>query len=233
MSTRQSGQTTLVLLLLMAGLHFVVPDKTPLYFSAVAVAHGEAWRLVTGHLVHADPGHLFWNGLGLGVLGLLIERHSRPLLWISLAAGIASVNLLLLSPFSQLHYYCGLSGALNSLLVVALWLEWQASRSWLIPAVSVACALKVAVEIWLGAPILTDFSWPPYAWSHLAGLLGGSAVVLGHCRGCLKSHHVMSCGPAPRYHVGTVSTAAGTRRVRFARIARQNQHRSQISCPPA
>jgi len=182
MSTQRLPLVTFGLLLVMVGLHLLVPDKTFLYFSAVDIARGELWRLVTGHLTHADLEHLFWNALGLGVLGVLIERRSRSLLWISLGTGIASVDILLFGPFSQLHYYCGLSGALNTLLVVALWLEWNASRSLLVGVVAVSCVLKVAIETFLGIAILTDISWPPYSWSHLAGLLGGLAVVFGEYR---------------------------------------------------
>lgn len=183
MSAKRHPLLTPGLLLIMIGLHLLVTDKAPLYFSAVDVARGEAWRLVTGHLVHADLGHLFWNGLGLGTLGFLIERRSPSLLWISLTAGFASVNLLLMSPLSQLHYYCGLSGILNTLFVVALWLEWRASRSSLILVVALACVLKLAIEISLGVSLVTNISWPPYSWSHLAGLLGGLAVVLGQFPG--------------------------------------------------
>jgi rhomboid family GlyGly-CTERM serine protease len=168
---------TLAVLLATTGLYWFVPDRTLLYFSAEDIARGEFWRLVTGHFSHADPGHLLWNCLGLTVLGVLIERRSVAFLLISLGTGIVMVSTLLLSPFSQLVYYCGLSGALNSLLVVALWLEWKASRSYWVAVVAFVSVLKVVVEIILGTSIVTNISWPPYAWSHAAGLLGGLLLV--------------------------------------------------------
>jgi len=186
MPTRRFPLVTLGLLLAMTSLHFLVTDKTPLYFSAADIARGEVWRLVTGHLVHVDLEHLFWNGLALGILGLLIERRSGALLWISLGVGIASVNLLLLSPFAQLHFYCGLSGVLNTLIVVVLWLEWRATHSILVVAIAVGCILKVAIEIYLGTALVTNISWPSYSWSHLAGLLGGLIVVPG--LSCLQAY---------------------------------------------
>ena len=176
MSARRFPFLTLGLLLVMSALHLLIPDGTTLYFSAADIVRGEVWRLVTGHLAHADLEHLFWNGLGLGVLGYLIERHSMALLWVSLGSGIAAVNVLLLSPFSHLHYYCGLSGVLNALLVVALWLEWRASRSVLVGVLAFGCVLKVTAELFLGAAIFTDISWPAYPSSHLAGLIGGLLV---------------------------------------------------------
>lgn len=182
MSSQRVPSTTLALLLTAAGLHILVPFEPLLYFSAADIARGELWRLVTGHLVHADLEHLFWNALGLAILALLIERRSARLLWITFGAGVVSVDVLLLSPFSQLDYYCGLSGVLNALLVVALWLEWRTARSLLVVAVAVGSVLKVVIEISLGISVVTDISWPPYAWSHAAGLLGGLLVVCSQMR---------------------------------------------------
>ena len=170
---------TLGLVLALAGLHWLMPDKTLLYFSTTDIMRGEIWRVLTGHFVHADWEHLLWNGLGLAVLGALIEQHSRTLLWIALGTGVASVSILLLTPFSQLDYYCGLSGVLNTLLLTALWLEWRRTRSGLIIAVACGCVMKVIIEVSLGASIITHISWPPYAWSHVAGLIGGFMLVMG------------------------------------------------------
>ena len=168
---------TIYLVMTLIALHWLVPDKTLLYFSAADIARGETWRIVTGHFVHADPQHLLWNCLGLAVLGTLLEQHSRIMLWAALGAGIASVSALLLTPFSQLEYYCGLSGVLNTLLLVVLWLEWTLTRSWLIIIIACGSIAKVVIELSMGASIVTNISWPPYAWSHVAGLIGGLAIV--------------------------------------------------------
>jgi rhomboid family GlyGly-CTERM serine protease len=166
----------------LMGLYWLVPDKTVLYFNAADIVRGETWRIVTGHFMHADLEHLLWNGLGLAVLGMLIEQRSRMMLWVALGVGVFSVSALLLSPFSQLEYYCGLSGVLNTLLLIALWLEWQATRSWLIIAIAGGSVAKVLIEVALGASIMTHISWPPYAWSHVAGLIGGLILVWGRSR---------------------------------------------------
>ena len=178
MNTRTFPVVTTSLLLLIAAIHAVAPDKTLFYFGAGEIAQGQTWRLFTGHLAHADWSHLLWNALGLAILGWLIERHSRRLLLAALAAGIIAVSGLLLSPFSTLDYYCGLSGVLNALLVIALWLEWRDSRAWWVAAIALACFLKVLVEISSGQSIITQISWPPFAWSHLAGMAGGMAILI-------------------------------------------------------
>ncbi len=176
MENRRIPVFTLALLMTAIALHGLAPDPALLYFNAANIRSGETWRLLTGHFMHADKTHLFWNGLGLVVLGTLIEHRSRLLLLATLGAGIAAVSILLMTPFAELDYYCGLSGALNSLLLVAIWLEWQATRSWLVIAIALGCVVKVVVEVSQGTSILTHISWPPYAWSHLAGLAGGLVV---------------------------------------------------------
>ena len=161
----------------LIGLHCLVPDKTQLYFSATEIINGQAWRLISGHLIHADLQHLLWNCLGFVLLGTLLEYRSRLALMVSLGAGVVFVNALLLTPFSHLDYYCGLSGVLNTLLLVALWFEWRQTRSWLIILIACGSIGKVVVEVSQGSSILTHISWPPYAWSHAAGLIGGLFVV--------------------------------------------------------
>jgi len=178
MTIRRLPILTLSLLMTLIGLYWLVPDKTLLYFSAADIARGETWRILTGHFMHADPEHLMWNGLGLGVLGMLIEYRSRTMLLAALGVGVICVSTLLLTPFPQLDYYCGLSGVLNTLLLVALWLEWRVTRSWLMLAIAGGSIAKVMIEVSLGASIMTHISWPPYAWSHVAGLIGGLIFVL-------------------------------------------------------
>lgn len=168
---------TIGLIVAMTGLHWLVQDKTSLYFSATAVYQGETWRLISGHFIHADLQHFLWNCLGLSVLGTLLEYRSRTLLLIALGSGILFVTALLLSPYSQLDYYCGLSGVLNTLLLIALWLEWKLTRSWIIAVIACGTIAKTLIEVSQGASLITHISWPPYAWSHVAGLIGGLFVI--------------------------------------------------------
>ena len=168
---------TIGLLTVLISLHGLVADKTRLYFSATDILQGDTWRLISGHFIHADLQHLLWNCLGLAVLGTLLEYRSRGVLLVSLSIGIIFVSALLMNPFSNLDYYCGLSGVLNTLLLVALWFEWRLTRSWLIVLIAFGCIAKVVIEVSQGTSILTHISWPPYAWSHVAGLLGGLFVI--------------------------------------------------------
>lgn len=177
MTFRKIPVLTICLLTILVGLHWLVEDKTPLYFSATHILRGETWRIVSGHFIHADLQHLLWNCLGLAVLGTLLEYRSRAVLLAASATGMAFVSALLLTPYSQLEYYCGLSGVLNTLLLVALWFEWRLTRSWLIIFIACGSMVKVLIEVSRGVSIITNISWPPYAWSHVAGLAGGLFVI--------------------------------------------------------
>jgi hypothetical protein len=70
-----------------------------------------------------------------------------------------------------------LSGVLNTLLVLALWLEWLSTRSRIVIAVFVACLAKVLIEVALDSSVLTRISWPPFPWSHVAGMSAGLLLI--------------------------------------------------------
>jgi rhomboid family GlyGly-CTERM serine protease len=166
------------LLALLAGLFALFPGPESLAFNADAVAGGEVWRLVTGHFVHADLEHLAWNGLALAVLGWLIEREERTLLLVALSAGVLSVSALLLSPLATLSQYCGLSGVLNSLLVVTLFVEWRRGAGLPVLLVGAGSVAKLIWELSHGSSLLTQIDWPPYPAAHAAGMLGGILMLL-------------------------------------------------------
>lgn len=172
-----------LLLCALAGLLLLLPPELqePLYFNREALSEGRVIGLLTGHWMHADSGHLYWNMLALAVLGAVIEAHSRKLLLQSLLMGMLSVDTLLLSPLCNLGRYCGLSGLLNTLLAIALCLRWRQTRSPLIACIAIVCMLKLVVELFSGESLLTDISWAPYAPAHVAGLLG-AGLMLVHAR---------------------------------------------------
>ena len=192
MTKRRIPILTIGLVTTLIGLHLMVADKTPLYFSAVDIREGEVWRIVSGHFMHADLQHLLWNCLGLAVLGSLLEYRSRQLLLAASGTGILFVSVLLLTPLSQLDYYCGLSGVLNTLLLVALWAQWKLTRSGWIIILACGSIAKVLFEVSQGISIVTHISWPPYAWSHVAGLLGGLFIIWIQSRGFQDNHQVLA-----------------------------------------
>jgi rhomboid family GlyGly-CTERM serine protease len=228
MANRRFPILTLGFLLITAGLHWFLQDKSLFYFSARDIVAGEIWRVVTGHFMHADMEHLLWNCLGLAVLGTLIEIRSRRLLWAALVAGMVCVSILLLSPFSQLEYYCGLSGVLNALLLVALWQEWRATRSWLIIAIVCGSVAKVVIEVSLETSLLTHISWPPYAWSHVAGLFGGSITIWGMSRDGRRHWFSISAFFEEGFRNWPVRVDAHGARVSIPRVQKARRHQAPV-----
>jgi rhomboid family GlyGly-CTERM serine protease len=167
----------------LAGCLALLPAtlQATLYFDYSNLLAGEWIGLMSGHWMHAGSNHLLWNVGALAILAASIERYSRPLLLYSLAAGMVCVDLLLVSPLGGVARYCGLSGILNTLLGVALFLLWKRTRSNLCILVGLLCVLKILVEMRWGQSLFTDISWPPYAPAHLAGLMATPiALLLGY-----------------------------------------------------
>jgi len=169
----------------LAALLMALPPavQSLLYFDTGSLAQGLPTGLLSAHWMHADGGHLAWNLAAFCVLAPTIERYSRPLLAWSLLAGTVSVDLLLLSPLSDLQRYCGLSGLLNTLFGVVLILCWRRTRSPLVIFAACLGVIKIALEIYTGQAVFTQVSWPPYAPAHLAGLVGAPVAICCAWRG--------------------------------------------------
>jgi len=172
-----AGLTSLVSLIMYFAFTASPEWHSLLYFNREAIYSGELWRLITGHFIHADTNHLIWNLLGLVILGGLIEQQGAKQYWQALGVGIIAVNFLLLSPLCSLDYYCGLSGALNALLIVAVWQQWQIQKSPLLIVLMLGYILKNLVEIFFNTSLVSQLSWQAYPASHIAGLLGGIVFI--------------------------------------------------------
>ena len=130
-----------------------------------------------GHWVHGDTGHLAWNLTALLLLGSIVESSRRWLLPLGLLAGSIGVDLWLWTGLPGIVRYCGLSGALNTLLILALWTTWKRSGHWLVWAIGLGSLLKILVEMADGRALLTQTAWPSVPSAHLAGWLVGCLLV--------------------------------------------------------
>ncbi len=171
-------QITLVLILLTTGLMLLPQSHEWLYFEHDPVLGGSWWRLLSGHLVHTDWEHWFWNTAALAVLGGYLEQKSSTLFVAGLLAGVASVDILLLSDLTQVSRYCGLSGVLNTLLVLALYRYWKQTRSGWVIVAGLICLSKLTLELLTGTSLLTHIAWPPFPPAHLAGTLAGAVFII-------------------------------------------------------
>ncbi len=152
----------------------------------------EVWRFLTAHWVHVDTEHLAWNVAALLLIGSWIEAHSRATLAKGLAFGTVGVSVWFYMA-SPTPLYCGLSGVLNTLVIMALaltgrtaWKEGDRYCGWVTTLVAAGVLGKVGIELttsyrWVSAGI-----WPSAPGAHAMGLVVGllwTAAHLIHWRG--------------------------------------------------
>lgn len=134
-------------------------------------------QLLTAHFVHSDIEHLAWNVGAFILLGTIIEQHSKRCLLLALGVGLVSVNAYLLT-FYNLNAYIGLSGVLNTVLIVALFHlcqkpNYRAAAIWTL----ILSMIKIVYELYSGASVFSSISWSAVPEAHLAGWLGGVVFV--------------------------------------------------------
>jgi rhomboid family GlyGly-CTERM serine protease len=142
-------------------------------FDRTAVAQGEWWRLITGHWMHSDSNHGFWNISALIFLGAILEKRLQGKLVLILVIGTLGVDLWLWWSDPALGYYCGLSGILNTLLAVGLVQLWYELRQPLVLVIGLVAIAKIVLEINAGQALLTQTAWPSVPETHAAGFLSG------------------------------------------------------------
>lgn len=136
------------------------PVREALRFDREAIAAGEAWRLVTGHLVHLGTRHMLLNSAGLLLVGLLVGREYRLRDWAAVSlASIASIDAGLWWLTPSLDWYVGLSGVLHG---------WFAAGI-------VGALLKRRPDAWLLLGLLLG----KLILEQLQGALPGSAAAAG------------------------------------------------------
>lgn len=141
-----------------------------------AMLAGEAWRLLTGHLVHADAMHLGWNLLGVLIVALLFARDYSWRQWsmVLLVSTVATdLGFLLFEP--QLEWYVGFSGVLHGLMAAGLVAWLRATRDAVTWIVVVLFAAKLAWEHVAGPLPFTaqSLSMPVVHEAHTYGAVGG------------------------------------------------------------
>lgn len=174
-------------LILVAGLELLGGDpvRHALRFDHAAIANGQWWRVLTGHLVHLGPSHMVLNLAAL-VLGYLLCGDMFGFArWLLILFGVClgiSAGLYLFDP--GLVWYVGLSGALHGLLVAgALEMLRRGER---IGAVLLALlVVKIAWEQTMG----------PVPWTAEAS--GGPVVVDAHFFGTLSGFVMYLLSQAP------------------------------------
>ena len=152
--------------------------RESLRFDRTGIAAGEAWRLLTGHLVHLGVTHALLNLVGLALVWFLVGRSfsARQWLWI-IAGSAAAIDVGLWFGNPSLEWYVGLSGLLHGMLAAGI-VAGLAARNGEAVVLAVVVAGKLAWEQFAGplpgseatsgGAVIVD--------AHLYGVVGGTLV---------------------------------------------------------
>jgi rhomboid family GlyGly-CTERM serine protease len=170
-----------ILVLLLAVMLAGEPAAAVLRYERAGVLEGELWRLLTGHLVHADVPHLMWNILGLALVFALFAGAYSPGEWLAvMLASTAAIDLGFLALEPRIAWYVGLSGVLHGLMAAGLvaWLKQQ--RDPLIVSVTVLFVGKLIWEHVNGPLPLTaeTLTIPVVYEAHSYGAIGGTLCAI-------------------------------------------------------
>lgn len=167
-------------LVVLAGLLLIAGESGAqwLRFERSAIASGEVWRLLTGHLVHLGVSHYVLNAAGLVLVWFLVGREFSRSHWLWIMAGSVMAIDLGLWVFSPgLQWYVGLSGLLHGMLAAGIVASWPERRAEAL-ILSVVVAGKLAFEQLVG-PLPGSESTSGGAVivdAHLYGVIGGVLV---------------------------------------------------------
>lgn len=159
---------------------FLLPETIfeALLFDRQAIFSGELWRLLSGHLLHGDNNHLSLNLLAFLILSTIIEHSSPKQYWSTLLFSMTGVAVGLLLWSTELNYYCGLSGVLNSLLMIVLVDRWRMTANPLFIVIGIGAGIKVLIEMQTANAIFSNTSLMVVPESHLLGLVSGIVFVI-------------------------------------------------------
>lgn len=167
------------LLTLLIGILYLFEGPAPstLVYDRAAIEAGEYWRLISGHLVHCDIQHLLLNGLAFLLLALLIEKQSISLVP-PLLFGFTSVSFYLWFFEPDISLYCGLSGVLNTLLVIGLGAYYRSSKNPIFLMTLIGAVIKIIWETTTQESIFSNTLWQSVPASHGAGFAGGILLLI-------------------------------------------------------
>jgi len=153
------------------------PVRLALRYDRAALAAGELWRLLTGHLVHLSVRHAVVNALGLGLLWALFARDYSPRQWLLVVlASALAIDAGLWLRDSTVAWYVGSSGVLHGVLAAGTWahLRRREAEGWGLALVLLA---KLLYEQ-LHGPLPFSGTREVVVNAHLYGVLGGLAAAL-------------------------------------------------------
>ena len=174
--------TVAAVVALVTGLWLAGPEVTAaLRYERAAVLDGQWWRLVTGHLVHADAAHLAWNLAGAALVWWLFGAEYGRLEWLVIVlASAAAIDIAFLGWMPGLDWYVGLSGVLHGCMAAGLAAWLARARDPLVLLVAILFGAKLVFEHWQGPLPFTagTLALPVIVEAHSYGAIGGLAAAL-------------------------------------------------------
>ncbi len=175
-----------VLIASLAIVAWLCPAVTALLeLDFAAVAGGQWWRLLGGHVTHFGAEHLFWDLLMFVVLGAACERKHPRAFGIALGGLMLGTSIAIGVWCPAISSYRGLSGLDTALFVwfladqivaSAQRTRWKAAMLWATPLVGLVA--KLVFEAATGQTLFVDSAaFQPLVEAHLAGVVGGLVCV--------------------------------------------------------
>lgn len=160
--------------------------RLALRWDRAALAAGQVWRLLSGHVVHLDLQHAVLNVVGLLLIWMLFAGAFSRAQWLAIVvAGVAAVDLGLWLVNVELQWYVGASGVLHAAMaagIVRRIIERDAI-AWVLGVLGIAKLLQEHFVGALpftasGALIVTD----AHLYGALAGMICGVVLRPGECK---------------------------------------------------
>ncbi len=147
--------------------------RRALRWSRADLAAGEAWRLVTGHLVHLDLEHALLNVAGLLLVWALFSRVFTAGQWaLTLLAGVVAIDLGLWVVNVELQWYVGASGLLHTAMAAGI-VRQMLARDAVAWGLGVLGVGKLLYEHFSGAMPFTGSGALVVTDAHLYGAVAG------------------------------------------------------------
>lgn len=164
----------------MAWLFLFEQDTFSLFvFDRDLVLRGEVWRVFTGHFVHCSFDHLFWDLAAFLIVGTYIEKQQPRQLIPALLFCCAVISFWLLTGISSISSYCGLSGALNGLVFIAIVRHWEATRDKICIAILLGTLAKILYELIFRQTVFANLSLQAVPEAHAVGFFAGILYLYG------------------------------------------------------
>ncbi len=147
-------------------------SREALAYDRGAIAAGAAWRLLTAHFVHLDPGHAMLNSFGVVLMWALFARDFSAGRWLAIylfSGLVIGAGLWFRNP--QVEWYVGASGALHGVMTAGTLAHLRRGDldGWLLALIIVA---KLSYEQYAGSMPFSE-SGETIIDAHLYGAVGG------------------------------------------------------------